>query len=1227
MSILLGDIKLLASDTMSDTLDSGGQFSTTDISSSVHTIFDKVSEVSRAGGSLSIRKIFAGVSTQTTDKLYGGKLLLNKIPPSSKIQVTLYRSIDWFDRLTTFKDTLTGSLVPSDLYPGYLYGDHAKGSVFLSIYQLNPSVSLKVGDVLCLDSIAKQYVKVTSLAKVTKTFKESTGDLSVTLLTLGINTPLRSTFKGESISTVDFNPTTTIRVTRSNSSWRGYSSKELTASVSAGASMLKVGSIYNYITPQYAIDTHVSSLLVDGTFSKVSGTSPETYIVNETWTPGSTHYLASSVTPATLTLVSGGVTISESGDGVLKISSTVVGSVDYDAGRVFLLTSASTITGPITVSFTPLAVPTATNIFFDTHRLQVSGASSMVWATRLQTLPTPGTLKIHYLSLGKWYTLSDDANGKVYGLVNNLGTGTVNYSNGSVSLNLGLVPDDGFSILFTWRVSPYVVNSSSDAVSGVFLEHTLSNATGKPLGLKITWKDSADRTAYLGVDNTFSGDATGTYNAATKTLKIVPSYIPKYKSEFFIAYSTGTPIKIDTLSNFTRVINNVILQNVYNSTTLTTMGIIVTTVSFYVPRNITPGYLKFTFGSSSNNGFPTSYQDDGRGGIYCSASNQSSIKVGVVNYTSGFVMVAIINNNHPGYYQLHAGSSAVYDSTETVFTPVFTPVSAGADTAYSFVTDYRTVAPWSSAPTGGQSGWTGFGTVTQWANWTITSGELVNATITNLEYIPYTDATNHIEVATLDKLNLNLGVKNNDSILPGSIAFTLGSLNYFDYMGTIYFAHQGSGYSTYGGVVDYSSGLVTLQSVNPWVANTVTLTNKSTTRTPISVSSVDFKVPCNPILPGSFSVSATVFDTSVGHHFVPTTYDSSGVILGECVSGTIDYASGTVHLDFGMLVLAAGNESEAWYNPDNVVNGHIFKPIPVISSSIVFNASSRVIKGSAPLSDVLDYDRLPSSNMVPIYQEGDLLLILHDYVVTGTYTSGFVSLGATNLARVSIVDAAGVTLPSANYTTNLSAGTVNLTNTSGYTQPLTLTGRVEEYAIASSVDITGVITLNSPLVNSYPQSGTYVASCVDLGTLYSHVTTSFSQQLWYGKWEDAQEGSEILSKYSQVQYPISVDNLSCVQERWAIIFVTETTFNVVGEHLGQVASGDIHTLLAPTNPTTNGPYFTLHFEGWGSGWDVGNVLRFNTVSAKAPVWVTQTLLPNTPSNADTTFSVEVRGGV
>ncbi|HHQ4502785.1 TPA: hypothetical protein ACSPZQ_001999, partial [Aeromonas veronii] len=96
---------------------------------------------------------------------------------------------------------------------------------------------------------------------------------------------------------------------------------------------------------------------------------------------------------------------------------------------------------------------------------------------------------------------------------------------------------------------------------------------------------------------------------------------------------------------------------------------------------------------------------------------------------------------------------------------------------------------------------------------------------------------------------------------------------------------------------------------------------------------------------------------------------------------------------------------------------------------------------------------------------------------------------------------------------------------------------------------------------------------------------------------------------------------------WAIIFQTSTTFILVGEHVGQIAVGDVNTDFAPINPNNGQPYFRLDRRGWGAGWAAGNVLRFNTYAANYPIWFIRTILQSVAAVDTDRFEAQLRGNV
>ena len=107
---------------------------------------------------------------------------------------------------------------------------------------------------------------------------------------------------------------------------------------------------------------------------------------------------------------------------------------------------------------------------------------------------------------------------------------------------------------------------------------------------------------------------------------------------------------------------------------------------------------------------------------------------------------------------------------------------------------------------------------------------------------------------------------------------------------------------------------------------------------------------------------------------------------------------------------------------------------------------------------------------------------------------------------------------------------------------------------------------------------------------------------------------------------MAVNNRGAITERWALRLRADgQTFDLIGEHLGQIASGTINADFAPTNPNAGTPYFVLKAAGWGSGWTAGNVLFIHTVGAEMPFAFIRSTSPGSPTAADYHALLAVRG--
>lgn len=1163
MAILANDIKLMKADTMSDVDEGGGAMTGQLIIDGVsNNMFDDVSTLDRVYGAVHLRKAFGAVQTATQDKYYGAHAIISKLPGDQKIGVNLFNSNDWFDRRPAAASRIENYRAQGPIYAGFLWGTQYMGSRAVTIFQGVTSPLPGIGDVLLLvTSGGSQYIRIVDMEYSDQQFTDDKGTFTRRILEIEISDVLQRDFVGAEISRMDtLNPAAKIYKTVVANAARYYSARPLAQAANLNAVEIKVDSVYSQVVPasqaeRALVDVDSASIAAPVMNASQATTSFTTSI---TFQANSTLYLGSPCLPGTL-VISGGANLTDAGGNVLS-GSTVVGSIDYAAGLITFTPTSPTYGSTKTVVFRPAAAPAMPA---DTASILVTAANrGYVWALALNPPPQPGALRVSYRAMDKWYELRDNGSGGLLADEAGIGTGTVNYVTGSVTLTTGALPDVDSEIMFAWGQPADYFNRSNLSIGKVGFTHQLGNLGFAPETLTITWNDGSARTASANAAGVISGDATGNINLITGLVTFSPNSLPLGGTTFTFNYNYGTPIS-KTLTAFNLAGNQVTLD--VADTDLVPGSI---SVAWNAPWAADPLYT-VPVGS----GFiKQEDRDNGTGGLVGGRS-------ATINYSTG-----ILSFNH--------SATASYKAA------TFGLVGAS-------LIDYA-----------------GGSTVTGYATKTANTGAPAEFVVTYRKTSPGTAAQ---ETLVANALQIDLTPGYAENVIPGSVLFTLGGRTYFDRLGQLYYGiDRATGSATLSGTLDYTTGICSISAWQSGQSSTPALLALATSMNFRPISTAAFRTLAAPIKVGVFQIRATAADGTL----IEATANAQGDIVASHIQGKIKYDTGVVKLRFGELVTAAGNEAEEWYFPENVVNGQIWKPKPVLAGSIIYTTVSYVY---LPLSSTilgLDPVRLPADGRVPIYAPGDVVVVLNDQTTTGTFTSSATTdLGRVRLAKLTVRDLGGNALPTDKYTADLDAGIITWGDLSGVSQPLTIVDRIEDMAVLTDVQITGQLTLSQALTHNFPLENTLVANAIIWGTLYARTSIPFDQQTWTNVWSDTLIGSSVAAQYNNVQYPIAVDNASAIREKWAIIFTSATAFNVIGQNVGQIASGNTSADCAPVNPNTGLPYFTIPYQGWGSGWASGNVVRFNTYAANAPVWVIQAIGQGEATDTDYTFCLEVRGDI
>lgn len=463
---------------------------------------------------------------------------------------------------------------------------------------------------------------------------------------------------------------------------------------------------------------------------------------------------------------------------------------------------------------------------------------------------------------------------------------------------------------------------------------------------------------------------------------------------------------------------------------------------------------------------------------------------------------------------------------------------------------------------------------------------------------------------------------------------------------------------TVGNVVGYVDTLKKTVNLTEWNTGTnkMIVNAGAVQNTKSLISEIAFRTPVSPLKPANFQFICELEDGTK----LNLTFDEQGVLDNQYAKGVIEYTSGFVFIAFRREVDLTGARKSVQYEKVSssdtdyqlkytywgatdvgeyyggsktyLKNGRIHASIPLMAKtdSMKYNAVAFTF---LPLDkDLIGVDtvKLPQSGLIPSYRKGDLILVKAERTIEydALLPSTLYAIGLSRLTRIELVDSLGAKLDKTKYTVDLDAGTFTTNSnfsTLNYQAPFKAIYKYQDMAVATDVQISGDITLSKVLTHDYKAEETLVSNAIVMGTMQARVSNLFTQQNWNSKFLDYREGNDTVFKYDTALTPIEVTDADSIQERWAIVFVNSTNFELIGENIGKVANGTTLEDFMPLNPVTKKPYFIMRKSGFSNGATTGNVLRFNTSGANYPVWVVRTVLQSDSQIIDHKFSLEFKG--
>lgn len=1235
MTILEGDIKIMASQVLADVPEGGGAATGTVIQDGVsNNLFPDISELDRVYGNVSLRKVFVGVRTPNVDGYYGSNMIVAEPPNDPDVSCVLFSTGDSFDTRTSAAARIEAYLSQGPSYQGQLYGNHIAGQMNVMLIQRVGVTLPVIGDTLVLrkneglSTQVEQFVRIRDVSSIERTFTDSQGrDFTRTVVTTTISDQLGADYPGfeavYSDANISYEGKTKVYETIVADAARYYGVAELEVDALATESSVKAASSYAQLVPSGRSETAIADARMNQqvTAALVAGSA---YSTTVTAIFDATHslYVGGGILPGTLSVARSGVTVTDSG-GKLYSDVTEVGAIDYGNGVLTLGTSVfGTGAGAHDISYVPAASAT---IVSESIGLQVTQEGQRLsYVVTLNPIPTKGSTQISYRAQGRWYTLLDDGSGAIKGSDSALGAGSLNFTTGTLTITLGALPDVGSQIIVGFAGSslakpltalPAAMKDSASRFRKVI---DLAKAI-KPGTLSITWNDGLSRTAEDDPNtSTLTGDAAGKVYYSSGRIEFSPNTLPAKGTSITVAITDSTQAT-STVSAFTDS----------GSSWSGSFGGAVTARTVEMSVVAQHPLRKFP-GVDETAVTLVRVFDNGTGTLQI-VGITGNINVGTINYTNG-------------NYTINK-SIANYESIQSIW-EMQAPWGTAPEAKYIKLTGQETRSVTLTMLNGTSTAvtapaWAWFGTTqTAAAN---TRYGTVDGAVTSVSFDLneiFMPASGYYYQYAVGSVVSNYTSDTRGFVL-GAKAYTISRTNQIF---TDVSANSGVGIA----VGAYGQGVEGLGSrLSEWTPGAASQVSVQTgvvvspvtgTSSDMLVDAAVFRTASSPIANGSFSVVGNFQD---GVAFNATADSSGNIVSGSAVSGSTPGSYGvfgSVDYEFGVITLRFGRRVPSSMASDPGVVDLTFMGIPGVSyvqskgaqaDTLRYNATAYVYTPLSPSILGLNPVRLPSDGRVPIFRSGSVVVVHNTKTTTpATVSNGqTINCARTRLAKVRVVGANGNTI-TAGYTTNLDAGTVTFTNVTGYSQPVSVEHRVEDMAMVSDSQITGLLRLNRPLTHDYDAGESYVSSALIMGNLQARVSKLFDQASWNGTtWSDDQSGDAASATFDAINYPPVVTNESAITERWALKFTGSTAYNIIGEHLGLIGTGSTAADCAPINPATGDPYFTLDHLGFGNGWSVGNTIRINTVGALPPIWVARVIKPGVGTEIQHQFTLAVRGDI
>ena len=896
-----------------------------------------------------------------------------------------------------------------------------------------------------------------------------------------------------------------------------------------------------------------------------------------------------------------------------------------------------------------------------TQRIKISEENAgTMFVVQLRPLPEQGSVFIDYWSLGQRYTMQADPDGRITGA----GGGAVSSLTGAMSFSLNALPDIGSSICITHGER---VGFSNRVGQGAAVRQAewcwqLEEPGAVPGLLRMTWYSAnVLRTAVDDGSGKITGDGAGVLDYPSSTVLLRTAYLPDPGGEIHIEYTVDEvhtelfpPGSVSTPDAGGFVNLALAQQPAAKSLSLewatarlvsntsggnqTTVNAIKDTVAAFSTKFVPsprhgPASLSGTSGMSV-----TPWDGGSTGGAYektlvSLTTNGTSATLSQESAKTDDDRIVVINTaTDDGVGSFINGLGTVNYAGKAVRIKVV----KFDRTTEAYQSDFENAKEFEKTITEG-GGSSSIDSKKGGEYGTASVGEELFAGSSVVARYRVAPGAPQAKTMTFKPpaIVLDLCPYTSDAVVPGSLQFAWMGETYTDFEGKIYRGRSDVSAGFEAGTLDYASGLALMTDyvVGP---GAFVLQSLWTRRAHWTTASLFFSTDVAPLRPGAGGFVLTVLDTKGAT--LTANVDGQGRITGLHMRGHVEFSRGGVELQFGDFVLDAElteeEKAQWWYSSADVgavEANKIWRPWPVDPTTVRYSAVSYIYLPVDVSLMGLDPAALPGDGRAAFVRPADTCTvgITHGGVEFVPALGMTYNLGHERLSFVQVLGPDKSEIHTG-YVTDLDAGTVTFTDLTDYPPSVSVVGRTEVYRQIAEVRIDGKVRLTQPVGYGFP-AGAVFSTAVRQGDRFARVRRVYDQHSWDGTtWSDGLDlvAGPATGTYNASGHPIEVGNLGAITERWALrIGAGGTTFSLIGQHLGQIASGNINEDFAPTNAAAGAPYFTLRAAGWGSGWVAGNVLFIDTVGAEFQIACVRCTQPGAPAGTSDSAWLVQRGDV